>query len=428
MLRSYENTMVFILGLAQGVLFFDRLSLYFLSPLLARDLGLSNAQLGILSAAMSVTWGSSGFLIGMLSDKLGRQKPILIAGILLFSLCSTVSGLVESFLALIAIRSLMGVFEGPILPISQAVIARVSSPKRVGMNMGMVQNFAMFLIAQFLGPLVLTHLGVEFGWRAAFYLTGAPGLLIAWLVYKYMRARVSTVRPEMERPHADHQTSEDNAAFQHALPKRNQFLCVLLACTLGGWMFVLMTFMPLYATRVNHLSLTQMGVVMSMIGVGGILSAVAVPGLSDRIGRKPALLGASITSFIVPATVLLSRHPPLLLLSAATLASSFTTGCFPLYISIIPSESMPPHRMTAAIGMTSAAAEIVGGIVFPPLSGYAADQFGLRAPFLIMAVLAAIGVILILFLVETAPVRLRLATKKASVVTEAEAGDHFVET
>jgi fucose permease len=66
--------------------------------------------------------------------------------------------------------------------------------------------------------------------------------------------------------------------------------------------------------------------------------------------------------------------------------------------------------MAAAIGMTGAAAEIIGGCVFPPIAGKAADLYGLQAPFLMMGGLALIGVCLILFLVETAPARRALAS------------------
>ena len=185
--KSYENLILLVLGLVQGALFFDRLAFNYLSPLVAKDLSLSNFQVGMLSSVMSATWGLSGFFISALSDRTGRRKSLLIAGVLLFSACSTVSGLAGSFLSLLLIRCLMGVFEGPILPISQAMVADASTPARRGLNMGLLQNFAMFLIAQFIGPIVVTRLGEALGWRSAFYLTGVPSLLIAWMIWRYIR-------------------------------------------------------------------------------------------------------------------------------------------------------------------------------------------------------------------------------------------------
>lgn len=409
-LKSYENLILLVLGLGQGVLFFDRLALNYLSPLVASDLALSNAQIGLLSAAMSITWGSSGYFISALSDRFGRRKKILIVGVLLFSLLSTLSGFAGSFMSLIGIRCLMGVFEGPILPISQAMVVAASSPARRGLNMGILQNFAMFFIANLIGPLVLTRLGDAVGWRSAFYLTGVPGLIVAWMIYTYIKgdgapgSEVAAPAGQAARP------------LRPGAGRRNQILCVLLACTLGGWMFLLITFLPLYATRMGHLSVSDMGIVMSMIGAAGLLAAIIVPGLSDRFGRKPAVLGAALTAFAIPAVILLTQ-PSLTLLALATFVGSFTTGTFPLYISIIPAESNPNRNMAAAIGMTGAAAEVIGGCLFPPIAGKAADLFGLQAPFLMMSGLALIGVCLILFLVETAPAKRLLAPLPAEAST-----------
>jgi MFS transporter, ACS family, hexuronate transporter len=182
-------------------------------------------------------------------------------------------------------------------------------------------------------------------------------------------------------------------------------------------MFLLMNFLPLYATRMAHLSVSQMGIILSMVGAAGIVAAIAVPGLSDRVGRKPALAVAALTAFVIPVLIL-TTEPSFPMLAAATFISAFTTGCFPLYISIVPAESMPHGRVAASIGAASAAAELFGGFLLPPIAGRAADLYGLRAPFAIMCGLAIAGFCLILLLAETAPAKRRRAPL-ASAVGEA---------
>jgi MFS family permease len=402
--KSYENMVLLVLGLVQGVLFFDRLAFNYLSPLVSKDLALSNFQVGMLSAIMSATWGLSGFFISALSDRTGQRKSLLIAGVLLFSACSTLSGLAGSFLSLLLIRCLMGVFEGPILPISQAIVADASTPARRGLNMGLLQNFAMFIIAQFLGPIILTRLGEALGWRSAFFITGAPSLLIAWLIWRYIRRdgdpTAMAAPPALPEP--------QRVGPLPAWAKRNLAICMLLACSLGGWMFLLMNFLPLYSTRMAHLSVSQMGIILSMVGAAGIVAAIAVPGISDRVGRKPALAVAALTAFAVPVLIL-TAEPTFPVLAAVTFISSFTTGCFPLYIAIVPAESMPHGSVATSIGAASAAAELVGGFLLPPIAGRAADLYGLRAPFAIMFGLAIVGFCLILMLSETAPAKRKRA-------------------
>ena len=71
-----------------GIVFFDRNSLNFLMPFVQPDLGLSNTQVGMLAGALSLTWAVAAFAIGLISDKTGNRKALLIVSTLAFSACS----------------------------------------------------------------------------------------------------------------------------------------------------------------------------------------------------------------------------------------------------------------------------------------------------------------------------------------------------
>ncbi|WP_122609407.1 MFS transporter, partial [Pseudomonas viridiflava] len=105
---SYENVLLFVLFLTFGFVFFDRLALSFLFPFMARELQLSNSHLGMLSSVLALAWAISGTLVGAWSDRRGVRKPLLIAAVILFSLCSALSGLVAGFLSLLLFRAIMG--------------------------------------------------------------------------------------------------------------------------------------------------------------------------------------------------------------------------------------------------------------------------------------------------------------------------------
>src|SRR3954465_13828718 len=97
---TYENGLLLILGLTFGIVFVDRNALTNLMPFVAADLKLNNTQIGLLGAALSLTWAASGYIVGMISDRTGKRKPFLIISVLIFSVCSFVSGLSSSFLIL----------------------------------------------------------------------------------------------------------------------------------------------------------------------------------------------------------------------------------------------------------------------------------------------------------------------------------------
>ncbi|MBU2021741.1 MAG: MFS transporter, partial [Gammaproteobacteria bacterium] len=151
-INSYENRLLVILFIGFGFVFFDRLALSFLFPFIAKDLGLNNSHLGMLSSALSLMWALSGMTLGAYADRKESKKYILVLSVIAFTLCSALSGMVTSFISLLIFRGLMGVAEGPVLPISQSLLASASSPKRRGLNMGLVNASAPGLIGAVIAP------------------------------------------------------------------------------------------------------------------------------------------------------------------------------------------------------------------------------------------------------------------------------------
>jgi len=151
----YEQRLIWVLGITFGFLFFDRNAASFLMPFIARDLHFSNQQVGLIASALSLTWAVSAFLGGALSDRTGSRKPVLLASAVAFSLCSFLSGLAGSFMALFLARLLMGLVEGPFMPVCQSLLAAESDPGKRGHNMGVMQNFGSNILGSFAAPLVL---------------------------------------------------------------------------------------------------------------------------------------------------------------------------------------------------------------------------------------------------------------------------------
>ncbi len=184
---AYQVMLVALLSLNFGIVFFDRNALNFLMPFVQPDLGLSNTQVGILASALSLTWACAAFGIGVVSDRTGSRKGLLILATLAFSACSFLSGLAASFAALLGARLLMGAAEGGIMPISQAMIASEVRPEQRGLAMGVTQNFGSNLLGSFVAPVLLVAFATAFGWRHAFFLAGIPGIVAALLMWRFIR-------------------------------------------------------------------------------------------------------------------------------------------------------------------------------------------------------------------------------------------------
>jgi fucose permease len=92
-----------------------------------------------------------------------------------------------------------------------------------------------------------------------------------------------------------------------------------------------------------------------------------------------------------------------ILLAIAMALGWLTVGCAPLVIAVIPGESASEGSFTTAVAVSLLSAELIGGVLTPPLAGLAADAWGLQAPFLIAILLALIVAAAGLLLEETAP-------------------------
>jgi sugar phosphate permease len=387
---TYENGLLVMLGVTFGVVFIDRNALTTLMPFIRGEFGLSNTQVGVLAAGLSVTWAISGYVVGLLSDRVGRRKPFLVAAVLLFSATTLLSGLAQGFTMLLAARLVMGVAEGPVLPLSQTLLALASSEHRRGLNAGLMQATLTSLIGHIAAPILLVAVAAEHGWRMAFFVAAIPGLIMALVMLRYVREPV-IAKPERQR----------DAVSQWALIRvRNIALCMTISVCLVSWMVIAWAFLPLYFTEVRHFSPETMGVLMGSLGLSSAASGLLLPALSDRIGRKPILLFFSAIAVVTPLGVVYGPPGPLAV-GILMLIGWTASGTFPIFMATVPAESVPATAFGAAIGLVGGMGELIGGFGGPPLAGMLADRYGLEAPFALMTALAIVATLLAAGLIET---------------------------
>ncbi|MCU1725981.1 MFS transporter [Pseudomonas sp. 7P_10.2_Bac1] len=409
---SYENVLLSVLFLTFGFVFFDRLALSFLFPFMQDELQLSNSHLGMLSSVLALAWAVSGALVSAWSDRRGHRKPLLVAAVILFSLCSALSGLVGGFLSLLLFRGIMGLAEGPILPLSQSLMVEASSPHRRGLNMGLLQGSAAGLLGAVIGPPLLVALAQAFGWRHAFIISLLPGLIIAWLIWRY-------VRPDPAREKVPAVSADAPKGSRLALLKsRNILLCTLISCVFVTWFIVLISFTPIFLVNTRGFSPSTMGNLMSCLGVAWVVWGFAVPAISDRIGRRPTLIIFSLLAACCPMAMLYA--PDATSLGLLLLLTYTGLGCFTLFMATIPAETVPRTIVATALGMIMGLGELIGGFVAPTIAGFAADHFGLSIVMWISCGGALLSALLSLFLRETAPA---ILARRGAPITNAMQGE-----
>jgi MFS family permease len=397
-LLTYENGLLLLLGVTFGIVFIDRNALTTLMPFIQREFALTNTQVGLLAACLSITWGLSGYAIGALSDRAGRRKPFLIVAVLLFSATTLLSGFAQGFAGLLLARLAMGLAEGPVFPLSQSLLALSSSAHRRGLNAGLMQATITSLIGLIAAPVLLVAVAGHHGWRAAFFVAALPGLVMALLMMRFIR------EPKVAKPAAA--TGHGRMPQLALLRVRNVMLCLGIAICSVSWMVIAWAFLPLYFIGVRHFAPSTMGYLLGSLGISSAIFGLALPALSDRIGRKPVVLIFSAIALVMPIGVAFGPADPLLV-GILLLIGWSASGIFPIFMATIPSESVPAASLGAAIGLVGGIAEVLGGFFGPPVAGLLADRFGLGAPLVLMGALAVVATLLALGLTETHPRKAR---------------------
>lgn len=395
---AYEWKSVTLLGIGFGLVGLDRWIISPLFPAMTGDLGLDYQDVGNIVAVLGLAWGVFAIFSGRLSDAIGHRK-VLIPAILLFSLLSGLTGLASGFASLIAIRALMGVMEGTYCPTSFTAVAAASRPERRGFNQGLQQS-GFALLGLGLGPIIATQLlAVVPSWRWVFWIVAIPGFIVGLLLHRVLREPKDTQGGGLIG------AGERGGSWLEVLKRRNILLSMLALFGAMSCVFVLSAMVPNYLVDYLHLTNAQMGFVTSAIGFGGFFGQFGVPGLSDLFGRKPVavigFVGAAISVWVFAR---IGATPGTLFLTLFAV-SFFCLGNVALITGPIATEAAPIGLISSAIGIVVGSGEIFGGGVAPSIAGFIAQHYGIQNVLLVALAGVVFGVVVCLFLRETAPNR-----------------------
>ena len=379
--RSYEIKAVGLLAAGFGVVGLDRFIINPLFPTMQKELGLSYQDLGFISAVLALTWGAASIFSGQISDRLGH-KPVIVISAIVFSVLVATTGFAGGLMSLVALRAMMGLAEGAYVPASITATVEASKSSRVGLNVGLQQMAAPLLGLGF-GPLVaVALLKVLPSWHYVFGVVAIPGFIIALLL-----ARV--IRHDPPHSRADH-TTEKTIGFLHALGNRNIIFNIVGMCLYLATLIVLSAFLPSYLTDYLKLDIDQMGLVLAGQGLGSFVGMVAIPAISDRLGRKPVLIVSLAIEFLALIALMGIGANPVPLFLAIFVATFMNAGAVAITVGPLTNASVPPAIAATATGLVVGVGEIFGGALAPAVAGGLADAMGL--PVIIKIGVLAIGV------------------------------------
>jgi len=277
-------------------------------------------------------------LFGAMADRFGR-RPTLMINIGCFSILELACAFAPSLHVLLILRALFGIAMGGEWGVG-AALALESLPKEGrGFFSGLLQEG--YALGYLLAALTYLALFTHIGWRGMFVVGAAPAVLVAYIGLKVEES------PVWVEHRASRATDENRPSFGQNLRRYGLTFLFLILLMTGFNSFSHGT-QDLYPTFLQHdhgLSPRLTGTIAVIYNIGAILGGLSFGGLSERFGRKPAIIGAALLSIpIIPLFALAHSLP--LLVAGAFLMQFMVQGAWGVVPAYLSELSPKPVRAT----------------------------------------------------------------------------------
>ncbi|MDC0571986.1 MFS transporter [Luminiphilus sp.] len=279
----YRWTVLVMLTLVYTFNFIDRQILVILQEPIKADLGLSDAQLGLLTGfSFALVYVTAGIPIAWLADRANRRN-IVAASLAFWSLMTAMSGLVQNYGQLLVARLGVGVGEAGGTPPAHSMISDYFPPSSRGTALSFY-SMGIYIGVLF-GFAAGGWIAENFGWRNAFFVIGIPGILYAfavlWVVKEPKRGHFD---PAGAGAPAQSSLSETMAGLR----RRPTFWYLSVGCAFSAFIsYGNGNFMPSFLMRNHGLSLTEVGVILGLIsGLSGATGTFLGGYMADRLATR----------------------------------------------------------------------------------------------------------------------------------------------
>lgn len=353
---------------------------------------LSSGAAGLLTTVTLVVSGIGGALAGILADRIGRVRTLMIT-VGVYAVFTVLCGFAPSYPMLLVLRGLQGLGFGGEWAIGAVLVAEYALPRFRGRTVGFVQSsWAVgWALAVLVYTLVFSLASPSVAWRILFVTGALPGLLVL-----YLRRSVS------DAPHR--QDTRERGRFTAILGSglgRTTFFAALLATGVQGGYYTLATWLPTYLKTARHLSAVGTGGYLAFVISGAFAGYVTGGYVTDLLGRKRtfALFAVLSAALMIGYTHIPTGANTAVLILGFPLgfASSAIYSGFGSFLA----ELYPTAVRGTGQGFTYNFGRAVGAF-FPTVVGFLATSWGIGAAMAFGALGYAIAVVALLGLPETA--------------------------
>lgn len=347
-----------------------------LYPSIMDEFRLSYSQLGLLRSASTLAAGLPQMFVGFLRRWL-PGRVIVAVGNLANSLLNILAGMSRGFHQFFALRILSGIGSSPQHPIGISLITTSTDPSKRGRTLGLNQSVPSLAFS--FTPLLAAYMLTRLGWRMTLGTLSVPALIFSIVLILFVRGGESAEA-----------TSRDAFSWgrlKDALKNRNVISISLVRSVMAFRMGV-RTFLPLYFINVLGMSSEVSSVLYSVMLFGGVLGPFFWGYLSDRMNRKPLIIGIMMASSAL--YFLLQFVTNVWMLAALLFLIGFLVQT--VIVQSVLSDSVEPSQLDQIFGFYFTLGFTLGSFS-SAIFGYVIEIFGFSWGFTYIAAITAISIL-----------------------------------
>ncbi|MFD7444894.1 MFS transporter [Streptomyces sp. NPDC059909] len=362
---------------------------------IAAFFSLDSGRTGLLTTVTLVVSAVGGALAGVLADRIGRVRALMIT-VITYALFTVLCGFAPNYETLLVFRALQGLGFGGEWAVGAILVAEYATARHRGRTLGAIQSAwaAGWALAVIVYTLVFQFLDADTAWRVMFWTGALPALLVI-----YVRRNVSDAPEAAERRRASSDRGSFSAIFRQDLARTTLF-AVLLSTGVQGGYYTLATWVPTYLKTERGLTVVGTGGYLTFLISGAFIGYLTGGYLTDVLGRKKniALFAVLSAACILAYTNIPSGADGLLLVLGFPLGFCMS-AIFSGFGSFL-AELYPTAVRGTGQGFTYNTGRAVGAF-FPTLVGFLADSWGVGGALVFGAVGYGLAVVALLGLPET---------------------------
>ncbi len=389
------------------ITYLDRVNISTAAPLISKEFGFDKITMGYIFSAF--VWAYALFQVpgGWLSDRFGARK-VLGTIVAYWSIMTAVTGAAFSAGSFIAVRFLFGIGEAGAFPGATRAMQLWYPRRERGFVQGITHSASRAGAA--IAPPIVLLIMVNLGWRWAFFICGAVGLVWSlWWSFSYRnlpeehslvnRAELESIRGlDAQRRRSIRRPIEKQTSVPWATLLRSAnmwaIMCAYFTYVYCLWIFL--TWLTTYLIDVRHFTLLKGGLLASLPLWAGVVGDTAGGLATDWLLRRTG--SARIARRVVAIIGLLGCAacivPAALTEDAYTAVFGLTASMFFLECTIGPSWAVPMDTGGKYSGTVSGMMNMAGnfgGALSPIVFGYLAQGGNWQAPFIVAAALLVAG-------------------------------------